>query len=66
MIRRFQEWSQNVSRLQILEGTGSPEGNTEAIVTQLYMDNIGTAGNILYIKRDADINGDKTQGWILI
>jgi hypothetical protein len=30
------------------------------------MDDAGTAGAILYIKRDTDIAGDKTQGWILV
>ncbi len=65
MIRRFQDWSQNVTRLQIIVGTGSPEGVIEAIQGQLYMDDTGTASSILYIKRDADIAGDRTMGWIL-
>ena len=66
MVRRFYLWTQNVTRIAPIVGTGSPEGVVEAIETQLFMDNTGTAGNILYIKRDNDIGGDKTQGWILV
>jgi len=51
---------------QILTGSGPPEGVVEAAQEKRYMDTIGTAGNIYYIKRDDDIAGDKTMGWILI
>ena len=47
-------------------GTGSPEGVEEAEQGTLYMDDAGIAGAILYIKRDADVGGDRTQGWILV
>ena len=53
-------------QLQVLSGSGSPEGVIEAKITTLYMNTAGTAGNILYIKRDADISGDRSQGWILV
>ena len=46
--------------------TGSPEGVIEAEIGSSYMDNTGTAGNILYIKRDDNIGGDKSQGWVLV
>lgn len=52
--------------LAIAEGSGSPEGVVDAKVTKLYMDTAGTAGSILYIKRDTDIAGDTTKGWILV
>lgn len=52
--------------LDILEGSGSPEGVIEAKPRRLYMNTAGTAGSILYIKRDADISGDTKQGWILV
>lgn len=55
-----------IAKLSISIGTGTPEGVVEALVTQLYMDDAGTAGAILYIKRDSDIGGDKTKGWILV
>ncbi len=63
---RFRNWTDNVSRLAIIEGSGSPEGVVEALTTQLYMDTTGISGSILYIKRDDNINGDRTQGWILV
>ena len=66
MSQRTQVWNELVSRLAILEGSGSPEGVVEAQVTRQYMDTAGTAGNILYIKRDSDIAGDRTMGWILV
>ena len=46
----------------ILTGTGSPEGVLTANPTQLYMDDAGTAGNILYIKK----SGVGNTGWILV
>ncbi len=55
-----------VADLAVAEGSGSPEGVLEAKVTKLYMDTAGTAGNILYVKRDSDIGGDASQGWILV
>lgn len=65
MAQEFLLWTQLVSS-PILTGSGSPEGNIEADTTTLYMDTSGTAGSILYIKRDTDIGGDPTKGWILI
>ena len=55
-----------LSELDIATGSGSPEGVLRAGITKRYMDTAGTAGSILYIKRDADIAGDTTQGWILV
>jgi len=51
----------------LIIGTGSPEGVVIAEIGASYMDDTGTAGNIKYIKRDADDGaGDKSQGWILV
>jgi hypothetical protein len=55
-----------VAQRGLLIGTGSPEGVVEAQQGVEYMDDAGTAGNIKYIKRDADVAGDRTKGWILI
>ena len=60
------QWQQAVSRLGIIIGTGSPETVESADQGRLYVDDAGTAGNILYIKRDAEISGDTTKGWVLI
>lgn len=61
-------WAELVSNLSPLTGTGSPEGVVEAIndPPRFYVDTAGTAGSILYVKRDADISGDRTKGWILV
>lgn len=66
MLTRFYNWTQQVTQLQIIQGSGTPEGNIEASVTTLYMDTGGSSGNILYIKRDASVSGDRTKGWILV
>jgi hypothetical protein len=55
-----------VAKLSLLQGSGSPEGVVEAEVGREYMDTAGTASAIKYIKRDDNIGGDKTKGWILI
>jgi hypothetical protein len=62
----FRDFTFKVSRLSLMSGSGSPEGVVEAEQLRMYMDTAGTASAIMYVKRDADIGGDKTQGWILI
>lgn len=59
-------WTQIITSRAIVIGTGSPDGVIEAAQGAEYMDETGTAGNIKYIKRDADVGGDKTLGWYLI
>ena len=61
----FQLWAQLLTQRALIIGTGSPETVIEANQGALYMDDAGTAGAILYVKRDADVTGDKTKGWIL-
>lgn len=59
-------FSEAVSRLPIVVGTGSPEGVVEALETRLYMDRAGATGTILYIKQFNDVDGDRKLGWILV
>jgi hypothetical protein len=66
MAEPFRFWAQQVTGLQILTGSGSPEGVVSAPITTLYMNTAGTAGSILYVKRDAAIGTDPTTGWILV
>jgi len=66
MTDRAADVMRDLVQLSIITGNGSPEGVIEAAPTRLYMDTAGAAGSILYIKRDADISGDRTQGWILV
>lgn len=65
MSRQFQEWQALVTKLLPMTGTGTPEGNVEGQLYQHYYDTSGSAGNILYIKMQAHIGGDKTKGWLL-
>lgn len=66
MSQRFYSWTQAITNLQILTGSGSPETVVEATETTLYMNTAGTAGNILYIKKLSDVAGDRSRGWILV
>lgn len=66
MSQRMVVWVDQVTRLEVLQGSGSPEGVVSAQETRMYMNTAGTAGSILYIKKVADIGGDQTQGWILV
>ena len=59
-------FSEEVARMAVIIGTGSPEGIVEAIESQLYMDRAGASGSILYIKQVNDITGDRRLGWIAV
>ena len=63
---QFRTFVLEVQQRGLIIGTGSPEGVVEANQGQEYMDDTGTAGNIKYIKKFADVGGDRTLGWILI
>jgi hypothetical protein len=65
-VQELNEFFVGLESLDKLNGLGSPEGVVEATQGRLYWDRVGIAGAILYIKRDADIAGDKTKGWILV
>lgn len=54
--------SRQVNQNTVLEGTGSPEGVISAEPTTLYMDDSGSAGSILYVKK----TGAGDTGWILV
>ncbi len=64
--KEFTLWLQQMTGLQILSGSGAPESVVPAVQKTLYMNTAGTAGSILYIKRDPSIGGDNKQGWILV
>ena len=57
---------QQVSELAPLTGTGSPESSVPARVGRFYINTSGGAGAVLYVKRNSDIGGDNTKGWILV
>ena len=62
----FGRLMQSLVQLQILTGTGSPEGVVSAKITQQYMDLTGSSGSILYIKKLPDIGGDRSMGWVAV
>ena len=63
---QFNTWLRLINDRALIIGTGAPETVVEALQGALYLDETGSAGNLLYIKRDADIAGDRTKGWILV
>ena len=66
MSQEARTWVQTISDRSLIINTGPPESVIEAPIGSEYMDEIGTTGNIKYIKQKADILGDKSKGWILI
>jgi len=62
----FQRWMSQVSRLDLIIGTGSPEGVIEATVGREYLDDTGTTGAVKFIKQLPDIGGDRKQGWVAV
>ena len=67
MTQVMRVFTTQVTESGLLIGTGSPEGVVKANQGREYMDDAGTAGAILYIKRDPDDGlGDTSKGWILV
>lgn len=62
----FQRWVNQVTRLDLIVGTGSPEGVIEAQIGREYMDDTGLAGAVKFIKQLPDIGGNRTLGWVAI
>lgn len=58
----IEELVRQVNQNEVISGTGSPEGVVTANPKKLYMDESGTAGNILYVKK----TGTGNTGWILV
>ena len=58
----IEEMTRQVNASTVLSGSGSPEGSVEANPKTLYMDETGSAGNILYIKK----TGTGNTGWVLV
>ena len=66
MTLQFQRWIYDITRLDLIVGTGSPEGIIEANVGREYLDDAGAAGAIKFIKQLANIGGDRSKGWVAI
>lgn len=63
MSQEFQVWTQAVSALLPIIGSGNPESEIEAQQGALYVDQDAVTGDVLYVKRLADVGGDRKQGW---
>jgi len=66
MTQVYRGWASLITQLDLIIGTGSPEGVVDSKQGRLYMDDAGATGAVLYIKRDLSVAGDSTQGWILV
>jgi len=66
MEQSFRAWTSLVTQREMIIGSGNPEGVFEAIQGAIYMNDAGTSGSILYVKRDQSIAGDTKQGWVLV
>ena len=63
---QMRAWTQIITNQSLIIGTGSPESVVEATQGAAYMNDAGVSGTMLYIKRDNDIGGDTSQGWVLV
>lgn len=59
-------WTRIITNQAVIVGTGNPEGVVEAEQGAKYIDETGALETVFYIKKLADIGGDKTQGWYLV
>lgn len=64
--QNLQLFSEQTAALELVVGSGSPEGVIEARQKKLYMDTGGGPGTILYIKLLNDIGGNRKLGWSLV
>jgi len=62
----FRKWMATTQLGTPIIGDGSPEGVVEARQFQLYINESGTTGSLLYVKVNPDVGGDRTQGWIAV
>jgi hypothetical protein len=66
MTEEFQRWVTQMTNLDLIVGTGTPEGVIEAVIGRRYLDLTGGVGAVEYSKQSADIAGDRTQGWVAV
>ena len=66
MSQEFTSWTESITDQSLIISTGSPEGVITARQGAQYMDESGSTGSILYIKKLADVSGDTSKGWVLV
>jgi len=60
----LQLFSEELVNMQLIIGTGSPEGIVTARQGREYLDQAGAPGLVKYIKQLPEIGGDKRLGWV--
>ena len=63
MHRVFAAWVNQMSKLDVIVGTGSPEGVVAADQYRLYIDEATPSAPVEYRKMLPDIAGNKLNGW---
>ena len=63
---QFNTWLKVITDRSMIIGEGAPDGVVQAPQGAQYMNRLGFAGSILYIKRDSGILGNETLGWVLV
>jgi hypothetical protein len=66
MTANFKTWSQLVTNMSMIEGSGNPENVVSAMRTRQYMDITGSVGARVYIKTVDSVAGNDKQGWELV
>lgn len=66
MLQSYMLWTQAVTKLQPIVGTGSPEGVVTADQFSFYINSAGATGSILWCKMIPLIGSDRSKGWVLI
>jgi hypothetical protein len=66
MAQPFRSWALQASLSIPMLYAGAPEGLVTAQQYQFLINTTGTTGSLLYIKKLADIGGDKSQGWVAV
>lgn len=66
MTQEFRSWVRIITERSLMIGSGSPDGVVSAPQGAQYMDESGSSGSILWLKRASDIGGDVTLGWVLV
>lgn len=62
----FRTWTQLTNLSNAILHNGNPEGVVIADQYQFLINTAGTSGSLLYIKKLADIGGNKSQGWVAV
>lgn len=66
MTQRFRTYLNDLESWKPIYGSGSPEGVVTAPQYRLFIRTDGSSGSLIYVKKQASIAGDKSQGWVAV